>query len=125
MALPPIEVPLSGHRSAGNLVFVSGQLGHQDGVPFDSLDAQIRAAVAALGDELQAAGATYADVLRTTVYLTDRSNFARMNELYAELFPNPYPARTTVVVDLAAEGFLFEIDAIASIPGDHGSHEGA
>jgi 2-iminobutanoate/2-iminopropanoate deaminase len=115
MPFNPASAPLSGHRLAANMAFLSGQVGHEGGIPLPTFESQTHAAIRAIGRELEAAGATYADVVRTTIYLTNKSDFTKMNEIYCEYFDAPFPARTTVVTELAADGFLFEIDAIASI----------
>ena len=56
-----------------------------------------------------------ARVLKTTVYLTDLSTFALMNEVYEEFFTPPYPARATVGVRALPKGVMVEIDAIAAV----------
>jgi 2-iminobutanoate/2-iminopropanoate deaminase len=63
---------------------------------------------------LEEAGASFDDVVMVRVYLTQRADFAAMNEVYAEFVGEPYPARTTVFVGLA-EGMLVEIDALAVV----------
>ena len=61
---------------------------------------------------LAASGATLNDVIRVDVYLADMTDFSTMNEVYAEVFTPPYPARTTVGVQLG-EGLRIEITALA------------
>jgi 2-iminobutanoate/2-iminopropanoate deaminase len=63
---------------------------------------------------LEEAGSGFQDVVMLRVYLTDRADFAAMNEAYAEFVTEPYPARTTVFTGLA-EGMLVEIDALAVV----------
>ena len=65
---------------------------------------------------LDAAGATFADVVKTTVFLADIDDFAAMNGVYARFFPDPPPARTTVEVAALPKGFKVEIEAIARRP---------
>jgi 2-iminobutanoate/2-iminopropanoate deaminase len=64
---------------------------------------------------LDAAGASLDDVVMLRVYLTDRTDFADMNEVYARYVNEPFPARTTVFTGLGA-GMLVEIDALAVLP---------
>jgi 2-iminobutanoate/2-iminopropanoate deaminase len=62
-----------------------------------------------------AAGGSLADAVRVGVYLRDMSNFATMNQIYVEFFPEPLPARTTIQSNLP--GFGIEVDAILSLDG--------
>ncbi len=66
---------------------------------------------------LEAAGSSLDRVVRTTVYLTDLSQFATMNTVYAEYFGSSKPARSTVGVAALPRGALVEIDAVASLTG--------
>jgi 2-iminobutanoate/2-iminopropanoate deaminase len=116
MSQLPAEVPMSASRLAGDLLFISGQVGHDSGRPLESFATQARSAIEALGTLLTDAGANYADVVRTTVFLTSQKDFSQMNSIYREYFAAPFPTRSTVVVQLAADGFVFEIDAIAVMP---------
>jgi 2-iminobutanoate/2-iminopropanoate deaminase len=62
---------------------------------------------------LAAAGCAYSDVVRTTIYLVDLSNFAAVNDAYGRFFESPFPARATVQVAALPRGAQVEIDAIA------------
>ena len=62
------------------------------------------------------AGATWTDVVKTTVFLTDMRDFPRMNEVYARVMGDARPARSTVQVSALPRGVLVEIDLIAAIP---------
>ena len=64
---------------------------------------------------LEAAGTSWANVVRTGVFLADLSNFAEMNEIYQRYLQKPYPARTTVGAGLSG-GMLIEVDCIAVVP---------
>ena len=75
---------------------------------------QTRQALANIAEVLAASGAGLGDVITMRVFLTDTSQFDAMNEVYADAFDAPYPARTTVYVGLP-EGLLVEIDALAVI----------
>jgi 2-iminobutanoate/2-iminopropanoate deaminase len=69
-----------------------------------------------LGAVLAAAGASWADVVRSTVFLTDMRDFPRMNEVYARIVGDARPARSTVQVSGLPRGVLVEIDLVAAIP---------
>jgi 2-iminobutanoate/2-iminopropanoate deaminase len=111
--------PYSQAVAAGGLVFCSGQLGMdpQTSELADGLAAQVNRALDNLVAVLAAAGATPADVLKTTVYLIEMGDFAAMNEIYATRFSEMPPARATVAVKGLPKGALFEIDAVAQLPG--------
>ena len=102
----------------GQLVFLSGQ------IPLDPANgqmvsgdivAQTERVMKNLGAVLEAAGCTFASVVRTTIYLVDLADFARVNETYGRYFQPPYPARATVQVAALPRGAHVEIDAIASV----------
>ena len=69
-----------------------------------------------IGAILEAAGATFAHVVRTTVYLTDLGDFPAMNEVYGTYFLTPAPARSTVQVSGLPKGARVEIEVVASVP---------
>ena len=69
-----------------------------------------------LGAVLASAGATWTDVVKTTVFLTDMRDFPRMNEVYARAMGDARPARSTVQVSGLPRGVLVEIDVIAAVP---------
>jgi 2-iminobutanoate/2-iminopropanoate deaminase len=111
--------PYSQGIRAGAVVFLSGQ------IPLDPATGQIVAGdVAAqtqrvmdnLRHVLSAAGCTFADVVRTTIYLVDLAHFGAVNEVYGRAFRAPYPARSTVQVAALPRGAQVEIDAIAYLP---------
>ncbi|NBT32233.1 MAG: RidA family protein [Rhodobacteraceae bacterium] len=109
-------VPLVPATRVGNLIFCSGALGVDANFKLveGGVAAQTRQAIANLQAVLAEAGATLADVAKTTVWLTDLSNFAEFNAVYAEAFGDSLPARSTVTSALAIPGALVEIEAIAS-----------
>jgi 2-iminobutanoate/2-iminopropanoate deaminase len=102
---------------AGDLLFLSGQiaLDPQSGqmLHADDVAAQTEQALRNLTAVLAAAGASQADVVRTTIYLVDLAHFAKVNEVYGRFFQPPYPARATVQVAALPRGAQVEIDAIA------------
>jgi 2-iminobutanoate/2-iminopropanoate deaminase len=109
------SVPVLSHAVlVGDLVFCSGQVPlRPDGSLVDSdIGAMTRQVVANLEQVLSASGATIADVVRTNVYLADLADYAAMNDVYAELFPDR-PARTCVQVAGLPLGARVEIDCIA------------
>jgi 2-iminobutanoate/2-iminopropanoate deaminase len=111
--------PYSQAIRAGGFLFVSGQ------IPLDpatattvegDIAAQTRRVLDNVGGVLAAAGLTFADVVRTTVFLADLNDFAAMNEVYAGFFPAPPPARSTVQVSRLPRDVRVEIDVIAFRP---------
>jgi len=111
--------PYSPALRAGGLLFISGQI-PLDGATGELVEGDIRAETARvldnIGDLLTAGGASFADVARTTVFLTNLDDFAAVNEVYATYFVEPYPARATVQVSRLPKGVRVEIDAIAVLP---------
>ena len=63
---------------------------------------------------LQSAGLSLANVVKTTVYLADMGDFAAMNEVYAQFFKQPFPARSAVAVKALPKGALVEVECIAA-----------
>jgi len=118
--VPELAEPLSHFTDAvraGNLLFVSGFV-PVDGagrlVGGDDVVAQVRQVFANLGAVLAAAGATFADVVKVTVYLTDIGDRARINPVRQEIFGDSRPASTLVEVSaLVVPGAKVEIDAVA------------
>jgi 2-iminobutanoate/2-iminopropanoate deaminase len=76
--------------------------------------AQTRRVFENLGAVLSAGGRSFADVVRTTVFLADMNDFAAMNEVYGRYFSEPYPARATVQVARLPKDARVEIDVIAA-----------
>ncbi len=108
------SIPLSQHRSHGDLIFTAGQLGLEpDGTIAPDFGRQMTLAMDSLKARLEAAGSSLAHVLKITVFIVDREDFAEMNEIYSRYFAEPFPARTTLVTELALPGLLFEIEAVA------------
>jgi 2-iminobutanoate/2-iminopropanoate deaminase len=110
--------PYSQAIKAGNLLFVSGQ------VPIDpatgnlvdgDISAQTHRVFRNIGEILTAAGTSFDAVVRSTVYLLDMNDFAKMNDVYATYFSSPAPARATVQVARLPKDAKVEIDVIASI----------
>lgn len=108
--------PYSLAIRAGNQVFTAGQIGLDvttgELVP-GGIEAETRQALTNIKHILEAAGCSLADVVKTTVFLQDMADFARMNAVYAEFFAHQPPARTTVAVAALPKGARVEIEAIA------------
>jgi 2-iminobutanoate/2-iminopropanoate deaminase len=111
--------PYSQAIAAGSLLFCSGQ------IPIDpasgnlvagDISVQTRQVLRNLGEVLRAAGASYDEVVRTTVYLVDLGEFSAMNEVYGEFFREPAPARATIQAARLPRDARIEIDAIAVLP---------
>lgn len=110
--------PYSQATKAGSLVFVSGQLplDPATGLMPEDIAAQTRQSLTNGQAILQAAGGTMADVVKTTVFLADMNDFAAMNAVYAEFFPEgACPARSAVQVARLPKDARVEIELIASV----------
>ncbi|GIV20417.1 MAG: reactive intermediate/imine deaminase [Armatimonadota bacterium] len=110
--------PYSQAIRVGNMVFTSGQipLHPQTGeIVGETAAEQARQVLYNLQAVLQAAGASLQDVVKTTIFLTDLGQFASVNAVYAEFFPNDPPARSTVQVAALPRGVQVEIEAVAVV----------
>jgi 2-iminobutanoate/2-iminopropanoate deaminase len=107
--------PYSQAIAVGELIFCSGQLGLDPatGELVAGVEAQAARALRNLTAVLAAAGATWADVVKTTVFLADIADFAAVNAVYATFMPDPAPARSTFAVGALPKGGRIEIEAIA------------
>jgi len=117
-AAPKAIGPYSQAIRAGSLLFVSGQ------IPIDpatgalvdgDIATQTHRVFANLRAILQAAGVSFDQVVRTTVYLADMNDFATVNEVYGTYFTQPAPARATVQAARLPKDARVEIDVIASL----------
>jgi 2-iminobutanoate/2-iminopropanoate deaminase len=118
-AAPGAIGPYSQAIAAGGLVFCSGQVGLDPatGELADGLEAQAERALRNLSGVLDAAGCTWADVVKTTIFLADIGDFSAVNEIYGRHMPDPPPARSTFAVGALPRGARIEIEAIAVRPG--------
>jgi 2-iminobutanoate/2-iminopropanoate deaminase len=111
--------PYSQAIRAGDLVFCSGQIALDpatgDLVGAGDVRAQATRVLENLGAVLAAGGASFASVVKTTIYLADLQDFGAVNEIYAHYFKDAPPARATVQVAGLPKGALVEIDAIARV----------
>ncbi|HTP39421.1 MAG TPA: RidA family protein [Steroidobacteraceae bacterium] len=117
-AAPKAIGPYSQAVRVGNTVYLSGQ------IPLDpatmqlvsgDIDAEIRREFDNLSAVAQAAGGSLADVVKLNVFLTDMSQFARVNEIMATYFKEPYPARAAVGVAALPRGVRVEMECILSL----------
>jgi len=117
-AAPEAIGPYSQAIKSGSLVFLSGQ------IPLDpssmeivsgGITAQTHQVFSNLTAVAEAAGASLNDAAKLTIYLTNLSDFVQVNEIMAEYFSEPYPARATVQVSALPKGAEIEIDAILAI----------
>jgi 2-iminobutanoate/2-iminopropanoate deaminase len=126
--LPAPVGPYSPGMQCGRLVYVSGQgatdpaSGQLAGADAATQTEQCLKNVAAI---LEAAGSSLAHVIRCGVFLVDMEDFAQMNAVYARMFGDHRPARTTVQVSaLPSAGLRVEIDAVALVPEPVAAHDG-
>lgn len=109
--------PYSQAIHIGNLVYTSGQLPIDPATgafPEGGIKEQTRQSLTNAQNILKEAGTDLSHVVKTTVYLSDIANFAPMNEVYAEFFTEPYPARSAVAVKDLPKGALVEIEVLAA-----------
>lgn len=102
---------------AGNTVYLSGQIGLDPAnmEMVDGFEAQTQRVFTNLKAVAEAAGGSLADAVKLNIYLTDLSNFAKVNEIMATFFDQPYPARAAVGVKELPKGALVEADAVLVI----------
>jgi len=107
--------PYSPAVALGGMVFLSGQIPVDAGgdVVGDTAPEQARRAMENMTALVRTTGLGMADVVKTTIFLTDIADFAAVNEVYAEFFEPPYPARSTVQVAALPKGVKVEIEALA------------
>ena len=110
--------PYSQAIVAGGLVFCSGTAGIDPatGAAPGGIEAQTEQALRNLAAVLNAAGASLADVVKTTIFYADAKDFAALNEVYARHMPDPPPARSAPAGIQLPHGLLVSIDAIAVLP---------
>ena len=116
-AAPGAVGPYSQGVRCGSMVFTSGQLPMPAGgaVITDDIARAARQCLENVQAVLEAGGATMADVVKVTVFLTDMADFASVNAVYSEFFPEPYPARSCIEVAGLPKEAPIEIEAVAMI----------
>ena len=110
--------PYSQAIQAGNLIFLSGQIGLDPATTAlvsDNCEAQLQQIFKNMIEVLSAAGTNLSHVVKLTIYLTDLKNFSIINEMMKEVFAEPYPARTTIEVSGLPKSALVELDAIVAL----------
>lgn len=116
--------PYNAGIRAGHLIFTAGQLGldRETGelVP-GGIEAETRKALMNVKDILESAGSNMGCIVKTTVYLRDMGEFAKMNAVYAEFFPEEPPARTTIAVLGLPKNGAVEIEAVAIVAQNTGA----
>ncbi len=113
---PAAVGPYSQAIKAGDYLFCSGQipLEPQSGkIVSDDIKTQTEQVLKNLFAILKSEGLGFSNVIKTTVFLTDLSEFAVMNEVYGKYFSQPYPSRSTVQVSALPRGAKIEIELIA------------
>ena len=107
--------PYSQAVQAGGMLFTSGQLGIDPatGELAAGVEAQAEWSMRNLGEILKQAGLTYADIVKTTVFVTDLGDFATVNAVYQRFFEEGYPARSCVEVAKLPMGAQVEIECVA------------
>ena len=113
--VPAPRAPYSTYTQVGNLIFVAGQVAMdpQTQETPKSFAEQLHLILKNLKTILESAGSSLENILKTTVFLKDLSNYPEYNEIYRQYFKSGFPARSTVIADLVHEDFLIEIEAIA------------
>ena len=110
--------PYSQAIQIGQLLFTSGQVPidpETDAIVEGGIQEQARQSLNNIKAILNAAGTNMGAVVKTTVFLQDMNDFAAMNEVYAQFFQEPYPARSAVQVGRLPKDALVEIEAIAQL----------
>jgi 2-iminobutanoate/2-iminopropanoate deaminase len=113
---PPAIGPYSQAVRIGNFIFCSGQVGKDpktNSFVDGGIKSQTEQILENLNSVLGSAGAKLSDVVKTTVYLKNVSDFLPMNEVYATYFQKPYPARATIEAARLPQDALVEIECIA------------
>jgi len=117
-ASPAAIGPYSQGIRAGDFIFCSGQTGLDPatGILREGLEAQTEQVLDNLAAVLAAAGASFDDVVKTSIFLIDMADFQTVNALYGRRFSGVLPARVTVAVQALPKGGVVEIDMTAYVP---------
>lgn len=107
--------PYSQAIEVNGMIYTSGIIGVDPatGTPADGIEAQADRAMTSLENILVAAGSKIENVVKTTVFIKDMNDFAKVNEIYSKHFKEPYPARSCVEVARLPKDLLIEIEAVA------------
>ena len=114
---PDAVGPYSQAIRTGNLIFLSGQIGinKETGQLAEGLENQTQQAFKNISYVLESEGLTLANIVKVTVLLSDIQHFDKVNEIYAQQFKAPYPARSAFAVRDLPLGALVEIEVIAEV----------
>jgi len=113
---PPVAGPYSPAVRAGDWIVLAGQLGTGPDGLAEGAEAQMRQSLANVVAVLGDCGAALTDVAKTTVFVTDLGDFAAVNAVYAEVFGDHRPARSTVQVAALPGGGVVEVEAWVHLP---------
>ena len=115
--------PYSQAIVANGFVFAAGQIGTdpKTGTLAEGIEAQVQETLKNIAAVLKASGSSMENVLKTTVFLADMNDFAKMNEIYAKHFKAPFPARSTVQVARLPRDAKVEIEVVALVRTGSGS----
>lgn len=113
---PPVGPYSHAVAASGELVYLSGQTGQNPAtgeIVDGGVEAETRQVLANLTSVLDAAGIDFASVVKCNVFLVDMADFVAMNTVFAEVVPDPFPARSTVAVAGLPLGARVEIECVA------------
>lgn len=115
VAAPSALGPYSQAIEANGMIYLSGQLGLHPvaGSLPETVEAQAERALQNIAAILDQAGSSFDKAVKTTIFLADMGDFAKVNEVYGRFFNRPYPARSTVQVACLPKNALVEIEVIA------------
>ena len=116
-AAPAAVGPYSQAVAAGpgKTVYLSGQIGLEPGtgeLVSENFEGQVRQSFANMQAVIEAAGGKLENIVKLTLFLTDLRKFASANAIMADIIPQPFPARSTIVVASLPKGAQFEVEAI-------------
>jgi len=116
-AVFPSSGPYSPGIISGGFLFIAGQVGQNAEVKIgETIEEQTQCVLENIRNVLQEAGCDFKDVVKVTTYITKPEYLQAYNKIYMEYFPEPRPARATVIAGLVDEKFLIEIEAVAKLP---------
>lgn len=109
--------PYSQAIVSGNMLYTSGQIpiNPATGEIPEGVEAQARQALTNVKKLIEASGASIDNVVKTSVFIKDMNDFAKINEIYAEFFTEPYPARSCVEVARLPKDVLLEVETIVEL----------
>lgn len=109
--------PYSQAITVGNLLFTSGQIpiNPETGEIPEGVEAQAKQALTNVKNLIEAAGGSIDNVVKTTVFIKNMDDFGKINEIYAQFFTEPYPARSCVEVARLPKDVLLEVESIVEL----------